>query len=92
MQNDTSAVPGTGINDVRHQPVPVTGYRPLTQAEVDAMNRAKALGAKLDELITALTIGDLGVQADGRWLAIAKTDLQKGMMFLGRSIAKPEGF
>ena len=29
---------------------------------------------------------------DKRWLAIAKTDLQKGFMSLVRSIAKPETF
>ena len=29
---------------------------------------------------------------DKRWLAIAKTDLQKGFMALVRSIAKPETF
>lgn len=29
---------------------------------------------------------------DGRWLAIAQTDLQKGFMSLTRSVAKPDSF
>lgn len=29
---------------------------------------------------------------DKRWLGIAKTDLQKGIMAAVRSVAKPEGF
>lgn len=93
MSNNTTAVPGTGIGigDL-HACVPVKGYRPLTDAEVAAMNMVKALGLKLDEFITAATIGDLGVKVDPRWMAIAKTELQKGMMFLGRSIAQPDGF
>jgi len=29
---------------------------------------------------------------DPRWLALAKTDLQRGLMALTRAIAKPDGF
>jgi hypothetical protein len=30
--------------------------------------------------------------ADQRWVAIAKTDLQKGFMALVRAVAQPESF
>lgn len=101
---------GLGIDvvcgDVRiHQPVPVTGYRPLTAQEVALMNEGKALANQVGAFIEKLA-GLQGLRADpdykdgpevyphidGRWLAIAKTELQQGFMFLGRSIAKPQGF
>lgn len=74
----------------------IKGYRDLTQAEIDLMNEAKALGEKVHELISKLTVAQscmLPDEApDPRWLAIATTDLQKGFMFLVRSIAKPTTF
>lgn len=65
----------------------ITGYRDLTQDEIDAMNESKALASKVGELID-----DLGNKQDidKRWLAIATTDLQKGFMSLTRS--KPTTF
>lgn len=67
----------------------IKGYRELTQAEIDLMNRIKAQGAKLGELVEELkNTTDL----DQRWVAIGATDLQKGVMALTRSVAKPEFF
>ena len=66
----------------------ITGYRELTQEEIDGMNRVKELeGVILEELEAAVDRG-----ADPRWAAIAKTDLQKGFMAAGRAIARPEGY
>ena len=67
----------------------IKGYRDLTQEEIDLMNLAKAHGETLGKLIDHMQTVE-GI--DKRWLAIAKTDLQKGIMFLVRSIAKPESF
>ena len=69
----------------------IKGYRELSQAEIDAMNSVKDFGAKLGELIYQLEAQTPKI-VDPRWLAIAKTDLQKGFMALTRSIAKPEFF
>ena len=67
----------------------IKGYRDLCPAEINAINSAKDLGAALNELIKRLEMEEY---TDKRWLAIAKTDLQKGIMSLVRSIAKPESF
>ncbi len=66
----------------------IKGYRNLTIEEVELVNKVKEKGLELASLIELCEYS----KADPRWLAIAKTDLQKGMMFLARSIAKPEGF
>jgi hypothetical protein len=67
----------------------ITGYRDLTEKEIAAMNRIKdaatSIGNMMDELADMEGI-------DQRWLAIGKTDLQKGFMSVVRSIAKPTTF
>jgi hypothetical protein len=66
----------------------ISGYRELSQAEIDLMNRIKAFGPELEALIA-----DLGAaQADGRWVAIGRTHLQEGLMALTRAVAKPSFF
>ena len=66
----------------------ITGYRELSEDEITRMNSAKDFEKNVVEFIeTQYVIGD----ADPRWLAIAKTDLQKGFMALGRAIARPDG-
>lgn len=71
----------------------IKGYRDLSQDEIDAMNEAKSLAAQVGALIEKLSVSSATpVQVDQRWLAIAKTDLQKGFMSLVRSIAQPTTF
>ena len=67
----------------------IKGYRDLTQAEIDAMNAVKAEGQRLEILIEEMQDNS---DLDQRWVAIAKTDLQKGIMAAVRAIAKPESF
>ena len=67
----------------------IKDYRELTQAEIDLMNEVKAKGVELGELVDKLMNTD---GLDKRWLAIAKTDLQKAFMSLRRSINKPNHF
>jgi len=67
----------------------IKGYRDLGQAEIDAMNQIKEKAAEAGELIETL---EESPEIDKRWLAIAKTDLQKGFMAATRSIAKPGFF
>lgn len=70
------------------QPV-ITGYRQLTEAEADLMNRIKSHGTALGELVNELrsTPG-----LDPRWISIGATDLQTGLMALTRSVARPTSF
>jgi len=67
----------------------IKGYRDLSQTEIDDMNQIKGKAAEVGELIEAL---EESPEIDKRWLAIAKTDLQKGFMAATRSIAKPGFF
>lgn len=74
---------------VDNQHKKITGYRDLTEAEIGAMNDCKAVAVQVGILcdkIATIT----GV--DQRWVAIGKTDLQKGFMALIRGIARPETF
>ena len=67
----------------------IKGYRELNQEEIDAMNEVKATGVKLGELVEKL---ENNKDLDQRWIESGKTDLQKGLMALTRSIARPEFF
>lgn len=69
----------------------IKGYRDLSESEIVRMNEAKELAAQVGSLIDALSVSS-DVRVDQRWLAIAKTDLQKGFMSLVRSIAQPTTF
>ncbi len=67
----------------------IKGYRELNETEIAHMNEIKEVGVVLGELVERIK-GIEGV--DQRWVAIGATDLQKGLMALTRSIAKPEFF
>lgn len=67
----------------------IKGYRDLTELEIHDMNTAKAFAEKVGRFIYSMEQVE---SVDKRWLAIAKTDLQKGFMALVRSIAKPTTF
>lgn len=68
----------------------ITGYRDLTQDEIDSMNIIKELGARLETQVESMEMQ--GVMLDQRWVAIGKTHLQQGLMALVRAVAKPESF
>lgn len=70
----------------------IKGYRELNEVEIALMNKIKAKGAELAELVKDLGESEGETKADPRWLAIGKTHLQEGLMALTRSIAKPEFF
>jgi hypothetical protein len=74
---------------VDNQHKKIKGYRDLTEVEIGAMNDCKLVAIEVGILCDKVaTISGV----DQRWLAIARTDLQKGFMALVRSIAKPETF
>lgn len=81
----------------------ITGYRELSQAEIDLMNEIKAEGARLQTLITTVHAFNEAREPDPdapfsmstdplRWLEIARTDLQTGLMALTRAVAAPRFF
>lgn len=67
----------------------IKGYRDLSQAEIDGMNTVKAEGERLRILIEELRDNKT---IDHRWVDIAETHLQQGIMAAVRSIAQPESF
>lgn len=67
----------------------IKGYRDLSQAEVDLMNKLKDVAVVVGEWVD-IVLDD--PDTDKRWANIAKTDLQKGFMSLIRAVAKPETF
>jgi len=74
----------------------IKGYRDLSQAEIDLMNKIKEKAAEVGELCHELKAAEFAKtpeeHPDPRWLSIGATDLQKGFMALTRSIAKPGFF
>lgn len=70
------------------------GKTVLSKAEVDLLNEIDVQAHQLDLLCRKLDARSRtqgGV--DGRWVSIGRTDLQKGVMALKRSIEQgPEGF
>lgn len=67
----------------------ITGYRDLSQAEIDLMNEGKALAEQCGAFIEKLhKLPD----ADMRCVSIGKTELQTGFMWAIRGIARPTTF
>jgi len=81
LNNDgTSAAPKS---------VPITGYRTLSEGEVALINDIKAISNEVGRLVEGMAMNG---KLDTRWVAIARTDLQKGFMSLVRSVAQPTSF
>jgi len=77
----------------------ITGYRQLTEAEVELMNEGKALAEQCGAYIAKLrAVGGSpdgpapGLSLDQRWISIGSTDLQRGFMAVIRGIAQPTTF
>lgn len=69
--------------------VKVTGYRELTREEKLLMNEIKVKAVEIGKLCDRL-VSVPGV--DQRSLALGKTNLQQGFMWVVRSVARPETF
>jgi hypothetical protein len=80
---------------MKDQHTKITGYRDLSQAEIDLMNEIKAKASELDTLYAKVvdTVKPAWTGSDCyRWAAIGKTDLQTGIMALVRAVAQPTTF
>lgn len=67
----------------------ITGYRELNESEIALMNRIKAQGEALAELVDEI---EHYAGVDPLWCKIGTTNLQHGIMDLVRAVAKPESF
>lgn len=74
---------------MKDQHTKITGYRDLSQGEIDLMNEGKALAEKCGAFIDKLE-GTEGL--DQRSVALGKTNLQQGFMWAVRSVAQPTTF
>jgi len=74
----------------------IKGYRDLSPDEIALMNEGKALAEQVGAFCEKLEKAEFAQTSeqvpDKRWLAIGKTDLQKGFMAVIRSVAKPTTF
>lgn len=86
----------------------ISGYRELTQAEIDLMNKIKALGPVIEEVCNEIEqhitdqylSADVGsVQAErlesadpGKWLRWGRDGMQANLMYLTRAVAQPTFF
>jgi len=73
--------------DNQHQQI--RGYRDLSQEEINQMNAVKGQGEALGDMILKLAALP-GI--DQRWVSVAKTHLQQGIMAAVRAIAQPTTF
>jgi hypothetical protein len=69
-----------------HESLPVAGYQPQSTERVDRVNVHKVLEERILRVIDELQSSGAG---DPRWLAIARTDLEKGFMALNRAVFQP---
>ena len=67
----------------------ITGYRDLTQEEIDLVNDIKDVGGTLATLVSTLRANP---NLDQRWVSIGATDLQTGLMALTRAVTRPTSF
>jgi hypothetical protein len=72
---------------VDNQHKKISGYRDLTQEEIDAINSVKNAETEVGQLWRTITAIE-GI--DRRWANIAKTHFEEGFSALVRSIAQPE--
>lgn len=86
----------------------ISGYRELSQQEIDLMNEIKALGPQIESVILKVNshiseqakLAEVGsAEADrlvdatpARFSALAKTDFQTALMYLTRAVAQPTFF
>ena len=86
----------------------ITGYRELDQEEIDLMNEIKALGPEIEGVLLKVDahiakLNELSKTDDAlqlrlhqstayRFLSMAKTEMQTGLMYATRAVAQPEFF
>lgn len=71
----------------KHEGLPVEGYRAQTSTAVEAVNANKRFEETLLRLLDDLAERD---DVDRRWLAIGRTDIERGFMAINRAIFRPE--
>lgn len=68
---------------------PITGYRKMSEADVEMINRIKEASNALGEVMKELADHP---NVDKRWLQLANDNIQTGTMQACRSVAKPNTY
>ncbi len=80
-------------NMVDNQHKKISGYRDLTVTEIDMMNELKDIEARLGHALTGLEDTVKAMAPEDReamrWVAMARTNLETGMMFAIKAVARP---
>lgn len=66
--------------------LPVSGYKPQSDLNVDLVNRNKA---NEERQLRLMEIDKEAGDVDGRWLALAKTHMEQAFMAWNRAIFQP---
>lgn len=74
-----------------HEPIPIRGYKPQSDATVTLVNGNKETEEKLLRFIDGLET-DNTFKADRKWLNVARIHFEEGFMALNRSLMKPGRF
>lgn len=70
-----------------HPALPVFGYRPQSSDKIAMVNHNKQIEEAILQSMDAMQGND---EFDQRWLAIARTDLEKAFMALNRAVFRPD--
>lgn len=84
-----SVFPTAQEGTMKDQHEKITGYRDLSQGEIDLMNEGKALASQVGEYVEKLLTHP---DTDKRWVAVGKTQAQQAFMALIRGVAQPTTF
>lgn len=68
----------------------IKGYRNLEDEELALVNQIKVTEEDLGQSFRTIVENAQHVNADPRWIAIAKTHFQEGFMALVRSVTRPD--
>jgi hypothetical protein len=69
-----------------HTGLPVAGYLPRSNANVDLVNENKVVEERILRVLDQLA---KSADVDKRWLAIGRTGIEQAFMAINRSIFKP---
>lgn len=70
-----------------HKGLPVSGYRPQSEANVRLVN---AMKRREEAILMALDEMAKNPEIDQRWLSIGRTGIEQAFMAINRSVFKPE--
>jgi hypothetical protein len=72
-----------------YAPMPVAGYTSQTEQNIALVNQAKRMEEHLLQHLDRLKESP---DIDQRWLAMGRTHIEQGFMFMNRAVFKPKRF